>query len=79
MKADTDARPTETTPDRPLSVRSDDWFCAECNTRLSLIDTGDKCWRWSAHCPTCRVGTRAYIDPETALSKLGAQNNDSAT
>ncbi len=37
MKADTDARPPETTPDRPSSVRSDVWLAALTDGELSAL------------------------------------------
>ena len=66
MKAETDGRPTETTPERPSSVRSDDWFdddwedyeyaeeddCAEDYCRKC----GDRCGRGillNGLCPMC--------------------------
>ena len=47
MKADTDARPTQTTPDRPSSVRSDDLlaYTAICETCGGLMQRSNRLGR----------------------------------
>jgi len=62
-----------------VSVGSTEWFCGGCGNTLTLINDGHGPWQYSAACKTCENQTRWYIDPETALMKLGSkqkpQNN----